>query len=331
LIIGAGRGYNWYSPASYYDLIVIAYNASTGDLVWKLNLSEAKHEVFNSMIVHNDRLYCGGSGQGWTHTSSTEYDAIIPVINITTGELILSINLSHPTLVSPNDDSFNSVAYSDDIIFGGGYGERWYPGSTNRDWLIAAFNATTGKLLWNITPYKNPASLATAEQVVSLAVSDNYLIAGGYGYNWAGSSTNMDFSIIAVNKTDGNVVWARNLTNPLYITGGERVEKVIYHDGVVYACGYGERWHSGSTNYDAIVVAINVTTGNVIWSNNISNPVLASGDDRFEDITYSGDVLYAGGQGDNWAYNSSADDLIIAAFNATTGNLIWIKKYFKPK
>lgn len=150
-----------------------------------------------------------------------------------------------------------------------------------------ALTADRGSLLWKYETGFTRNSPTVANGIVYLA-----------GWN---SSTTI-YTLYAINATDGNPIW--NYTSTL-APGGSGLTSASVSDGIVYL---GEGFDYGPPPAPSNVLAINASTGKVIWVSQIADTSL------WRPPTIDKGKLYVS----SWVF-----DRKIYAFNASSGALQW--------
>jgi hypothetical protein len=199
------------------------------------------------------------------------------------------------------NDVAEALAVWDGQVFAAGSGER---GTDNQDFLIRAYDAKTGGLLWEDQTDKagfNDAAYA-------LAVGGGLVFAAGFGTNATG---NQDFLVRAYRAADGALVWE------------DQVEQAGFDDtafalavggGRVFAAGSGER---AAGNQDFLVRAYEAKSGALRWEDQVDP---AAGFDGVNALAVQGERLFAAGFVTNAAGNF---DVLLRAYEAKSGALLW--------
>jgi len=216
-------------------------------------------------------------------------------VNTTTAELIWQAN------VTSNVES--SAAVVDGVVY---VGILW----DGQNGYINAFNATTGQLIWQFAANSGIES--------SPAVTDGIVYIGSYsGY------------VYALDANNGSLIWAY-LTSGMVFSSPAVVDGIVYvgsGDGYLYALNASTGFRiwafkAGNTIYSSPAViegviyfntdngtayAIRATNGSKIW-----NATIGLADHADASPAVANGIAYFGTR--NGLY----------AFNATTGNLIWL-------
>jgi hypothetical protein len=200
---------------------------------------------------------------------------------------------------------FNDVAEALAVwggrVFAAGSGER---GAGNQDFLLRAYEAKTGTLLWEDQTDK--AGLNDA--AFALAVGGGLVFAAGFGTNAAG---NQDFLVRAYRAKDGALVWEDQVDQAGF---NDTAFALAVAEGLVFAAGSGQR---AAGNEDFLVRAYDATSGALRWENQVDP---AGGFDGVNALAVEGGRLFAAGFVTSAAGNF---DALIRAYDATSGALLW--------
>lgn len=293
--VGAGEAYDY----------LYAFNASTGQPLWKYTLADGGHGVLFTPAVANGVVYF-----------TTFVDTVVYALNAKTGAKLWSFNAG---IISPPND----ITVADGVVYVGG-------GSTsNLAGALYALDASSGAALWSYaglvasTPavangivyfdvlggFSGPSGDPTTNDVLAVnartgKVLWDYFIPASSGFPPASPTvvTNgaVYFSVIdgssetshiyAVNATTGKTLWV--FTIPSGIAGTPAAA-----NGVLYIGTYAPAGN---------VYALNATTGKQLWSNHVteteglSTPAVANG------VVYiSGSIEFPTTSGHMYALNAS--------------------------
>ena len=189
-------------------------------------------------------------------------------------------------------------------------------GSSGVDYFTQAYNAMTGQTLWSV---RHNDSVNGEDLPAALGVSPDgsqVFVTGAVRL----SDSNYDYATQAYNANTGAVEWTRR-----FVGGGRDKATAlgVSADGSeVFVTG----WSQGENGYDYQTIAYSAATGAVLWKNRYVGPV---GDDIATALGVSGDgskVFVTGVS----ASMSSGQDYATVAYNATTGAILWTKRYNGP-
>ena len=279
---GVGYVYTFGNPS---DSKLIAFNATTGKLIWSSHDSWLPTSSAGSPAFYNGLVYTGSAAFS---ASSGEW-----MFNYTYSKGLLQVTA--PTV-------------SDNVVFLGYIADfSSYSGG------VMALNASSGKVMWDVTAYSFPTSSPTVADGIVYFSTGNVIALNALSGKllWHSSIQTDYFSPIAV--ADGRVFIGGD-KGILYclnaLTGQElwnypaNIKSEVcpaVAKGVVYASNYANTF------------ALNESTGAVIWNNSLlsgSSPVIVN--DRVYVSLYN---LASGGL-EPYEYD-------IYGLEASSGNVIW--------
>jgi eukaryotic-like serine/threonine-protein kinase len=250
---------------------IYALNASTGSIIWRFNAGVGNETVVTrSVAVANGIVYSSSSDQ-IDHSYLFAIDA-------STGQQVWRVKVRNQLFT--NVQVINGVVYfaSSAIAQQGG------PRST--DSYVYAYDAKTGNQLW--------ISGKIGNVILSAPAISN-------GVVYVGSQ---DTFVYALNASTGARLWRHQLGGPIYASP-------VVANGDVFA-GVASNAStaalsktSDATTTSGSIVALNVTTGNLIWQQQVNNYTSTS-------LAYANNLIYFGTT-DNVAY----------ALNASSGLQAW--------
>lgn len=258
-----------------YDIgCVYAINMSNGKIVW---YEEFQNQIMTQPIIVNGILIVGLGNNVFQNSSirGTGYNAII-ALNVSNGKAlwiyqtigedmptpayyngmiieangnreVFALNITNGKLVWSDDigsyDSMSSILLVNGVV---------YFGSAN-PYIFWALNASNGKIIWydNFTQLFNGSYLGGLDD--SSPAYSNGIVVTSFTVRFLFNST-MDEYLVAMNSTNGKILWLINegLTNlPPNL---ESPPPVIY---------YGIVFHDSPVG---ILYAVNLFTGKVLWT-----------------------------------------------------------------
>lgn len=174
------------------DLLVRAYDAETGRIIWEDVVLNATNVLDNkSLAVAGDTLYA--SGVMWNSAGGGDF--LVRAYDATTGALRWSDQfagggVSEATALAVAGGRLIAAGYAGcDPATGGGC-----------DWLVRAYSADSGALLWQD---RLPGSGGDA-QAVTIAAQDSRVYVGG---GVAGGSTGFAATLRAYGTKSGQLLW----------------------------------------------------------------------------------------------------------------------------
>ena len=309
---------------------------STTDIIKSTNSSEQ----CNSIVIDDEYLYCGGqTSSSLFETNGGRSDAFVMKLNKTTGSIVWGKQLGVESTNSDDsttdlikntekDEECNAVAINDDYIFCGGITKgSLFETNSNliNNLYVFALNKIDGSFAWG-------KQIGDETQVSSALVIDvdaynslkatavdetGIYITGGAHNLFEANGGDIDAYVSKLNLSNGDVLWGSQIgsdtttANPLIFgSSGEDscLSLSIYQDHV-YCAGYessgifdssgtAENWQ-----YDAFLMRLNKTTGEITGGNQISQQttessdqiISSSGEQKFSSIIVDSSGIYTSG------------------------------------
>jgi len=249
-------------------------------------------------------------------------------------------------------DNFGTATYEDGMLYAPSKGDN----------NVYAINASNGNIIWNRTvrqcdaspcisdgvvyvgecsgPYGEPTLFPRAMALNKTTGEEIWQFVEPHNSTWVGSPlvhgdyvyyTTFGSGVYALNKTDGSVIWQRNI--------GKVVCSVAYHNGVIFVsaydpsgqyalnattgeevwhANYGASWDSSPVIYEGMVIQVTRDTTTGIWSTNVLNETTGELIRRFEGRGSPSTPLVREGK-----IFIPDDDWRMWAYNLTTGEELW--------
>ncbi len=201
------------------------------------------------------------------------------------------------------------------------------PAGTMHEEVVAAFDAVSGKTLWE---FKYPASTAGIDFTQGLGPHSTPLIVGNRIY-----ATSSRSELFALDKTTGKRIWSHDMVNEYRAipTGRGYSCSPIFHNGLVIVTMGGP---------DQAVAAFEAQTGKLAWKGGYfvwapASPILIDVDGQAQLVVFGGDIisgmdpatgrtLWSHPHKTDWGLNistpvwSAADHLLFASSAYGTGS-----------
>lgn len=265
--------------------LVSAYEAETGAAIWQDRFGAGSGNRAIDVAEGNGRIYAGGrarppgAGLNWLVRT---YDA-------TTGAVLWQDH-------TPAGDfaQANSIAVEGNRLIAAGTVRTTTPALpfSNTDWLIRAYNAKTGELLWQ--RQLDDGGGDNIERAYDVAVLDGRAFVAGTGglrCNFsAAAPDNCDFIVRTYDIDTGQLVWQDRVDRaPI-----DQANAIAARGDRVFATGNGANDCAGAigTNCDFLIRAYGSETGNLLWEDQVDT----IGTDEFGTgiAAYRGSVFASG-------------------------------------
>jgi hypothetical protein len=282
------------------DIVTLAYNAKTGNLLWEAQFDKAGGTDWGKAIaVKGNTVFVTGFG---TNSSGNE-DIVTLAYDAKTGNLLWEAQFDK----AGGDDWAEAMTIGGNTVFVAGIGRN---SSGNRDIVVLAYGAKTGNLLWEAQFDKAGGD----DYGEAIAVKGSILFVFGRGLI---SSGNHDILTLAYDTTTGSLLWEAQFDKA---GSHDFASAIAVGSNAVFVTGVGT---NSSGNYDIVTVAYDASTGNQLWEAQFDK---AGGNDWANAIAVKGNTVFVTGYGRNTSGNN---DIVTLAYNARTGNLLWEAQFDK--
>lgn len=281
------------------DIVVRALNAKTGEEEWfrQFDLAYLDDDA-NDLVVKNGKVFVAGA----LMRNVDDREAVVGALDANTGKVLWKRILKGDT-----DDKANAIAATKRQVFVVGEVETPYG---DEDLVVVAFDSEKGQLQWR--KQFDLAKLGLDDDSRDIAVKRNRVFVSGRSFTARGDR---DAVVRALHVKTGEVLWEYVLD----LEGGEDDPRVIaVQKKRVFVAGASETAWGDS---DAIVLALNAKTGAEIWQKQFD---LAGDDDEIKAMAVQGKRVFVAGVGKT---ANGDDDLLIAALNANTGEMLWHRRF----
>lgn len=290
------------SKASDCDLLVLAYDARTGERLWsdRFDLGGGVNGA-RGIVASGDTVFVVGGGET---APGRDFDALIRAYEASTGALLWS-----DALHLLEDDQFFDVAVAGSRVFASGHAEGRA--------LVRAYDARTGEGLWT-----ELFRIATSfDRFPHIAARGDVVVAAGSGRRHSSPVTDDDRILRAFDARTGRSLWDRQFAsgNRNSYSGLDAIGNRLFASGTTGSCG--DAWGPGE-DCDFVVQALDIRTGALHWEDRVD----AGGPfDSAHSVTASGDRVYAVGTSgaDCASFGDAGCDGLIRAYEARTGALVW--------
>lgn len=155
----------------------------------------------------------------------------------------------------------------------------------------------------------------------SLDTIRDIVISGSYMYI-TGTVGGYDPMFMKVNISDGTVVWKK-----VYAAGWASTFRLVLGNNAIYAVGL-ERFTSGYTDNNILVMKINQSDGSFVWSNRYGGAGNDGGYNMIDvsDIAISGSNLYIASS-ETSDSDGGGFDIVVMKLNESDGTVVWKNQY----
>lgn len=208
-------------------------------------------------------------------------------------------------------------------------GESGGSQTRNLDYATLAYDADTGEQLWE-SRYDGPFGGA-ADLAADIAVSPDggtVIITG----RSQGVGTNTDYATIAYDADTGAELWVARYNGP----GNDRdlpcpvaeFECLVVTDDMVFVTGNTIVDPTAQVNWgDYATVAYSLDTGEELWVAHYDGPTNSNDSANAIDVSPDGNTIVVTG---NSPSVDTATDYATVAYNADTGDELWVARYNGP-
>jgi hypothetical protein len=276
-----------------HDWHVAAYDVVTGAVLWtnQLDVAAGRDEALaialaGKAVAAAGRIRSTGNDDWYVRAYDTQ-----------TGTVLWSDQYN---LTNANDRA-NAIAASKTTFVAAG---RVRNVAGNDDWAVRAYDALTGKLLWQ----DQYDAAADNDDAVAVTILGKKAIVVGHVTTGAGDT---DWFVRAYDLQNGSVLWSNQFDG---VAGDDEALAVLGRGRTVFVAGSVV---NGNGNTDFTIRAYDAGTGNLLWNDQYD---LANNDDRAVSLALRGKTLVAAGSARN--LNGDAD-FLVRTYNAGTGQFLW--------
>jgi len=291
------------SSAAGVEGLVRAYLATTGELLWQDRIDKAGKESFlNAVVMSSQRPFVGGY---WTD-STRNRNLFVRAYDLQTGTL--EWEDLYDGAGRRDEVSFHTMALDGDRVYAGGLTQS-KTGSS--DWLVRAYNARNGSLLW-----QDAFDGGNFDHTIWLNANDTYVVSSGVTTD---SDTIRHFTVRTYDAATGNLLWQDNPRGRKgYFFDSDVAWQAFLRDDKVIAAGsIGD-----SAAIRMAVRAYDAKNGALIWKDLVNK---GAGSDVAFSLAPAGDRVIVAGSGgpDCDSHAESNCDAILRAYDLRSGTLVW--------
>ncbi len=282
------------------DFLVAALDSHKGQVLWRkqfdLNGAGLDDDARN-IVVQGNKIFVSGRSL----TAAGDRDGVVRALDANTGEVLWEYLLA---LGEGSNDDPRLIAVRRNQLFVVGLSEiETAPGLFVHDAIVLALNANTGAEVWR----QGQFDLAGEDdEIKAMAVQGKRVFVAGSGKTASGDR---DGVVRALHVGTGEVLWEYLLD---LSAGNDGIRGIVVQKNYVFVAGMGD---TSAGNRDAVVGALDVETGELLWKNLFD---LAMGDDSADIVmTAKGARIFVGGVSDtgpNVSVPPPDTDAVVRAF-----------------
>jgi outer membrane protein assembly factor BamB len=204
------------------------------------------------------------------------------------------------------------------------------PGAPNGDYATVAYDAGTGEQLW-VSAYDGPAS--AKDGISSIVVSPDgskLFVTGESGISviWP-DRFHDDYATVAYDANTGDEIWVARYDGPASAKDSPRQIAVSPDGSKVFVTGNSDTLEHRPNRYhdDYATVAYDANTGDEIWVSLYDGPDSTVDWATSISVSPDGGMIFVTGVSTGV---SSLTDFATVAYDANTGDEIWVSRYDGP-
>jgi TolB-like protein len=311
-VTGRSRG-----TRSGEDYATVAYDAASGAELWAVRYDGPANGGDRAAALE---VSADGSAVFVTGSSSSTDGNVYATVayDASTGEELWVRRFSRP---GSSDARALGVSADGSAVFvtGGSSGATGLD-----DYATVAYDAATGHRLW-ATRYDGPGHDLDVPHALRASPDGSAVFVTGLS---AGSTSGYDYATVAYDAATGEESWVKRYSGP-----GDRLDSAnalgVSGDGsTVFVTGQS---HGSATSVGYATVAYAAATGDRLWTARHQGPTsgIVFGDAaRALAVSPDGSAVFVTGGS---AGATSGPDYVTVAYDATTGDRLWAKRYDGPR
>jgi WD40 repeat protein len=297
------------------DYATVAYNAATGAKLWASRYTgpgNGTDEAHSVAVSPNGRtVFVTGTSPGAT----SENDYATAAYNAATGAQLWVKRYNGPGN-SYDDAAAVTVSPTGRTVFVTGLSAG---AASGFDYATVAYNAAIGAQLW-VRRYNGPANDYDAATALAISRGGGTVLVTGT----SAEATSLDYATLAYRARTGARLWVKRYNGPGNDLDAAESVAVSPARGTVFVTGTSA---GATSSLDYATLAYRARTGARLWLARYNGP--GNGIDAARSVAASpnGKTVYITGGSDG---ATSRRDYATAAYNASTGSLLWLKRYNGP-
>lgn len=269
-----------------------------GRLQWddRVHPNGGAEAIAKQLAVMDGRVFAGG----WVENGDAGFDWIVRSVDATTGALQWEDVFD----IAQDGQFVESVAAGEGRTFAVGV----IGTGTSADWLVKAYDATTGAVLWQDQVHHDDGFDAAR----AVAIDDAKVYVSGPSDQADGDPADVELLVRAYDAATGQVAWETVVEPPAGAFGfdvGYTSPTVVDDAGHLYVAGI---LIDQSFGLESVVWAFDTGTGSLLWQDQLS--ANGTNDQPWGLVALGGKVFVS-------ALTGGISHL--RAYDAATGNVVW--------
>jgi len=250
-------------------------------------------------------------------------DYLTVAYSAVTGRRLWASRYSGAGITAGRSDFATSVAVSPGgsrvFVTGGTHGR-----GGGADYGTVAYSAATGRQLW-ASRYNGPANGYDAASGVAVSPDGKTVFVTGHSDGRRPAAS--DYATVAYAAVTGRRLWIQRYNSP-YNGNDFAMSVAVSPDGTaVYVTGQSNGGPpAGASDY--ATVAYDAATGSQLWASRYNGP--GKGYDAASGVAVSPDGTRVFVTGESYGRHATGSDYATVAYDAATGNLLWVGRYNGP-
>jgi hypothetical protein len=296
------------TPDTGNDFLTVAYDAATGERVWKKHFTgtgEGRDTILGIALSPDDGvLFVTGTSEapnGQTHIRTIAYEAASGLVRWS--QKFRDV-VGNPRAIAASPDG------SAVFVTGSSMGA-----DGRRQMVTIAYQAANGRQEW-VAGYDGVGVRTDFGVALAVGPSSTRVFVTGIR---AGGPDQTDYVSIAYRTSDGSAVWTRIYNGPASGPDDPSALALSSDGAKVFVTG-----RSKAETHDYATVAYDAGSGDTLWVRRYDG--MAQGDDSF-DVASIGNAVFVTGRSIGI---STSYDVATVAYDASTGRRLWGDRYDGP-
>ncbi len=238
----AGRNAVWGKVAIK---VIRSYDLQTGALRWQLQFDDGSDDDAMSVVAFNNIIAVGSQAGIGKKDSSTAFT--VRTYDANNGNLLWKDQIA----LQGDHGVATKVAFADGRLIAAGI--------SNDDWLVRAYEMSTGKMLWQHSYHLAEKSVGIYDAAFQVTATQHHVAAAGYGSHEGLNKVSRDWVVQMYDAGDGKLLWEDR-----YDPAGkfdEAIGGIAISKGQVFAFGVV----TDSTFLNMFIRAYDEETGKILW------------------------------------------------------------------